>query len=330
MNFTIFALVLTGLLMLTGCSKNESTSTKRAVSELEYFQALVKTQPVTWTTIKFPASNDVDVVTTTLAKVENSLSLIVELVPHDSVMLDLIEKYRRASLSADQIRATLRNLGGREIDVIGMIHISDGISTAEAHRVATIQCSIADVVDGKYQKMWSEEYSGGKTVTKDNCWEEIRDEMLATDLPERFLWREQKYVSQSQARNAHFWAGYQTLFKTNGTSVLGGDYRPLKSVVQRVIGYGGIYQNLCPKGMDMGVRSMIMRNLGLGRDLYVLTQIASSPANGKEVIVFGVHHAPHMVRVLSNNGVRGTLRIPQPEDTDSDLISELLVNSVLR
>jgi hypothetical protein len=332
MNFNIFALVLTGLLMLTGCSKNESTSTKRAVSELEYFQALVKTQPVEWTTFRLPTSNGTDVVKITLDKIDNTLSLLSELASGDPVMLKLIDNYYKASRTADQLRAELANLKGREIDLIGMTHDAAGIDPELLRHVAITQCSIADLVDGKYQRMWSEEYSGGRLITLSNFWEEVRDELVESEIfnEQRFTNRES--IITSKEKDAHLWCGYQLLTRSSRTELFGGDHRILKSIFQRMLAYPYLKRLNDRKvpNIDPKVGQMIKDAITQGRDLYCLAEVARANQNGKEVVVFGLYHTPLMARILGNYGALGRVMVPKPEDVDQKLVKDFLYHQILQ
>ena len=241
-----------------------------------------------------------------LEELNQALNLLEEEANEDSVLMRFIRKYREQSLSSEQLEQSLRKLHGLTIDLIPMIHHGYGITEQNEQKVIAFQKAIAELVRKDYELMWSEDFTGGRLMSKDNAWEEIRTEFQNTTVPLTSYDFSRRSIEEFLEKQLPFSAGHQLVVDPQGVKVRGGDYRPIKNIQQRLLEYAPLYQlGKVPSSLSPAKLPMITRALDKGRDLYLLKQVADHRSKERQVIVFGKAHTDHLSKLMIKYGVKG-------------------------
>lgn len=248
----------------------------------------------------------------TLTLLNASLDLLEQEASTDTLLMKFIREYRKQQLSAVDFDASFKKLRGMPIDIIPMAHMAYGINEEDSLYVSLLQHNIANIVRNKYTLFWTEDFCGGKVVTKDNAWEEVRTELENTTIPTTMHDLSKASIDAYLEKIRHFSAAQQIIHEPGITTVMGGDYRPLKNIHQRLLEYAAhADRGTLPSTLDPGRMPILRAALSKGRDLYLLRYIAEHGSNEPQVAVFGAAHTEHLGELLSLYEAGGQLLVIQ-------------------
>ncbi len=242
----------------------------------------------------------------TLTLVNASLDLLEQEASTDKLLMKFIREYREQQLSAADFDASFKKLRDMPVDIIPMVHVAYGISEENSLRVAQLQLTIADIVRNKHVLLWTEDFCGGKVITKDNAWEQIRTEFENTTIPTTMDDLSKASIDAFLEEIRNFSAAQLVIHEPGMTTVMGGDYRPLKNIHQRLLEYAAhADRGTLPSTLDPSRMPILRAVLSEGRDLYLLRYIAEHGSKEPQAIVFGAAHMEHLTELLSFYGAGG-------------------------
>jgi hypothetical protein len=266
--------------------------------------------------VAYPAPRQgVDDVAETLNRLDGALASLEREASEDSRLMELIRRYRAGAKSAETLRAELAGLAGIEVDVYGMVHDSFG---ADVGFVAACQGAVVKFVSA-YPIFWTEDHTGGGFLTKTAAIDEMLLELSVNPLSPYGANPPRSAAESFYEENLHVYASHALIGET---MVYGGDYRPLKAIHQHLLCYGDLFGVGRPLPSDLTPKtSEAARDaLSAARDLYLLSYVAAKKASGRQVIVFGLAHLPHLARLLGDYGALGEAVMPRSFLQDSRVL----------
>jgi hypothetical protein len=236
----------------------------------------------------------------TLTQLNASLDLLEREASTDALLMKFIREYREQQISAVDFDTSFKKLRDMPVDIIPMLHMAYGISDEDASHVTALQQNIAEIVRNKHTLFWTEDFCGGKVVTKENAWEEVRTEFQNTTIPMTTNDLSKASIDAYLEQIRPFSAAQQVIHEPGVTTVMGGDYRPLKNIHQRLLEYAAhADRGTLPSALDPRRMPLLRTVLSKGRDLYLLRYIAEHGSQEPQVIVFGAAHTEHLSELLS-------------------------------
>lgn len=253
----------------------------------------------------YNTSRPTNTVKQTLAELDDALATLEKEASEDKILMKFIADYRSQSLSQKKLEESLSTLKGAHVDIIPMMHLAYGMNEGDGRKVVDLQRAISKTISEKYDLMWTEDATGGNVVTLSSLLNEIKVELQNTTVPLKSYDFSEKSLREDLDRMLPFSAGIQLVTEQRGVVVVGGDYRPIKNIHQRIIEYGALYDHYgkAPSSLDPEKVPAIRLILSKGRDLYLLKYIADNRSNKRQVIVFGAAHVPHLTQLMKEYGV---------------------------
>jgi len=258
---------------------------------------------------KYNASQPNDTVKQTLAELDGALATLEKEASEDKILMKFIADYRSQSLSQQKLVESLSTLKGAYVDIIPMMHSAYGMNAHDGRKVVDLQRAISKTIREKYDLMWTEDATGGNVVTLSSLLNEIKVELQNTTVPLKSYDFSEKSLRGDLDGMLPFSAGIQLVTEQQGVVVMGGDYRPIKNIHQRILEYAALYDHYgkAPSSLDPAKVPAIRLILSKGRDLYLLKYIAENRSNKRQVIVFGAAHVPHLTQLMKEYGVNTEL-----------------------
>lgn len=248
----------------------------------------------------YKTSRPTNTVRQTLAELDDALATLEKEASEDKVLMRFIADYRSQSLSQQELEESLSTLKGAHVDIIPMMHSAYGMNEEDGRKVVYLQKAISKNIRENYDLMWTEDATGGNVVTVSGLLNEIKVELQNTTVPLKSYDFSDKSLREILDGMLPFSAGIQLVTEQQGVVVMGGDYRPIKNIHQRILEYAELYDHYgkAPSSLDPAKVPVIRLILSKGRDLYLLKYIADNRSNKKQVIVFGAAHVPHLTQLV--------------------------------
>jgi hypothetical protein len=243
----------------------------------------------------------------TLDDLDSVVGLLKSKGSKDELLMRFVAEYQQVSKSHDELDRSLQKLQGLKIDLIPMVHNAPNISEEGKVNVANLQSLITEHCKSRYSFFWAEDFTGGQCVTRENSWKEVLVELKNTTIPLKNNDMSRDACMELQKEYLPFSAGVQLVMNQDQVKVMGGDYRPLKNIQQRIMEYPILREffSTDPSAIHNEELPMIREVLSRGRDLYLLSYIAEHQSAQPQVIVFGVAHTEHLMTLLKHYGAVG-------------------------
>ncbi len=268
---------------------------------------------VVWKTASLPKGVTNDIVSETLARLDQLYFFAEHEIPYDENLMRLIRNERASAPTREQMEKDLQTLRGMHLDYIGQFHLSLDM---DDRTIVAIQAKIAEMVHKNYDVLWAEDFCGGEIVTSNNAWLQVVAESQDAEVPIAHSFTNEVEIRAYFEKSAPSCASYQFIANPNlGITVRGADYRPVKSLEQHFMSYllpASVRGKPAPYTFKGTQADLVITTLSQVRNLHILHTIARKADRTKRnVLVLGSAHINHMSYLMAKYGIEGSLTFVQ-------------------
>lgn len=209
--------------------------------------------------------------------------------------------YKKTSNS--KIHESLLKLKGREVDLIGMIHVAGGSNMFDDQKVRIYQSEIVKLIEAeRYQIMFTEDFSSDCRIidSKAKIIADFRRE--AFDTGSRPTDDQIDTVVIRPILQSGVSASMRIALTNPAVTVVGIDWYPVKRIQQN-------FHFEMQRAFEIDEAQSISRSLSCARDIYLLCELAEAEEfqDKKSALVFGAMHIPHLAFLLKSYGASGKI-----------------------